>query len=138
MKNFLFTVFVCVCMSGLVATTILRDNSSKVPKWLVGEWEGTGYQPDAGAGWKMTIKSDATNNKMLKVNYPTIPCSGNWTVIETQKDRVVIKEKITEGVQNCVQDETMKVIKIDDRQIVIIHSSRADKIATAYSVLVKK
>ena len=138
MKNLLFTVFVCVCMSGLVATTAYKDDTLGVPKWLEGEWEGIGFQPDMLSNWNTILKSDPKNNKILKVNYPTIPCSGNWKILEIYKDRVIAKELITEDVQNCIQGEKVTIIRIDERQIAIIYSVREDGITNAYSVLVKK
>ena len=137
MKKLLFAAFVCVCMSGLVATTTHRDSPPRVPKWLEGEWEGVGFQPDMPSNWNTILKSDPASG-ILKVNYPTIPCSGKWLITEIQKDRVIAKEEITENVQNCIQGEKVTIIKVDERQIAIIYSLREGEVANAYSVLVKK
>lgn len=79
------------------------------------KWSGLGYQENTNTSWK--IELEKLSNNSYKINYPTIPCAGLWTVEKTDKNRIILKEVITENVDNCVPVNRVIITKIDNEHL---------------------
>ena len=69
--------------------------------WVLGNWGGSAYQYNTDEHWELFLEVDSIQNS-FKVNYPALECSGTWKLIHTGKERIVLRERITRGLQNCV------------------------------------
>jgi hypothetical protein len=70
------------------------QKATPVPKWLIGEWGGTGYQLD-GQTWPVQLKA---TNEGIMVNYPELGCLGNWVLTKRLgPDKMEYSEQIRSG-----------------------------------------
>lgn len=79
------------------------------------KWSGLGYQENTNSSWKIELEKISKNS--YKINYPTIPCAGIWTVEKTEKNRIILKEVITENIDNCVPVNRVIITKIDNEHL---------------------
>lgn len=63
---------------------------------------GVGFQKDIKESWDLSLKK--IDSKSFKVIYPTIPCTAIWTVIKETNDYLVYKEKLTSGLDRCIDN----------------------------------
>ncbi len=102
-NNLLYLVLVALLFSSCSST-----------KWLKGSWGGTGYQID-GHTWEVAL--DATDQADIKIDYPSLSCSGEWTILQSEKDFILLKENITTGVDRCDQGNEVEVTRINKNEI---------------------
>ncbi|MGA9997382.1 MAG: hypothetical protein WBP93_18330 [Pyrinomonadaceae bacterium] len=104
-------------------------------QWLDGVWEGEGYQSDTKTTWdvKLTVR-DGT----YAVEYPNIPCSGRWDLLDRNSRGASFTEVITQGTDRCGNNSHVMMEKVNDSEISCryTHAGSRDVIATA--VLSKK
>ena len=62
----------------------------------IGQWKGTGSQP--GSSWEIAI--NIQSDKQL-IEYPDVKCGGILLLVEQSPTRLLFKENITHGGQNC-------------------------------------
>jgi hypothetical protein len=48
------------------------------------------------------MKSGRVNDIIGHSSYPTLKCSGRLTLLTASKDRLTVRENITEGTMNCI------------------------------------
>jgi len=75
-----------------------------------GTWTGTGNQ-DNGSSW--TIKITITPNHYL-IEYPSISCGGELTLLEETPNLMKFKEKITYGRTNCIDGGIVEITKTSE------------------------
>ncbi len=73
-----------------------------------GVWTGQGYQANGSWSIKLTIK-----NNSAYIEYPSLQCSGNCTIIKKSENELLLKEKITNGTR-CANGGTIQLKKISD------------------------
>lgn len=66
--------------------------------WLEGSWEGTGLQIDKQQ-WKVQLRVYDINQPTIA--YPSLGCSGHWTMEQPGKNKIHYKETITDGFLKC-------------------------------------
>ena len=88
--------------------------------WLNGHWEGVGYQPPTNTSWDVVLDFDPTANS-IKIQYPTLSCSGEWQLKKSSKGRAEFIEKIQLGTEKCDQDVKVIVQQIDDCYISVTY-----------------
>ncbi|KAA3620751.1 MAG: hypothetical protein DWQ02_28855 [Bacteroidetes bacterium] len=132
MKSSLLTL----CLFFLFTSTPLF--AQEVPKWIHGSWQGVGYQSPTNSAWEIDLKYDAENNR-FSINYPSLGCSGHWKLLESETNRIVLVEQITDGMDKC--DNNVKVIVnyVDEEYISVSYflPKLIDNVV-AYSVLKRK
>lgn len=132
MKSSLLTL----CLSFIFISTNLC--AQEVPKWIHGSWEGVGYQSPTNSAWKIELHCDTAKNN-FSINYPSLECSGHWKLLESETNRIVLVEQITEGQDKC--DNNVKVIVnyVDEQYISVSYflPKYIDNVV-AYSVLKRK
>lgn len=105
MKNvskFIFILSLFLCNFSFAGNSIANKND---------KWKGLCFQENTNSTW--VIELDKVSKKSFKVSYPTIPCAGSWTVEKSNKNRIILKEEITENVENCVPVNKVILTKID-------------------------
>jgi len=96
---------VLLCFSFFFLSTIIF--SQEVPEWINGTWEGIGYQTPTNSAWKIDLEYDA-KSESFSIHYPSLNCSGEWELLESENNRLVFVERITTGLDKC--DNNVKVI----------------------------
>ncbi|MCP4440704.1 MAG: hypothetical protein GY810_17290 [Aureispira sp.] len=86
--------------------------------WLDGQWQGLGYQPYTSGEktWTIDLKCNTAKDKFT-IEYPSLDCGGKWTVVESFENRVIFREKIQEGIYNCMPTGIVIVTRVDDDNI---------------------
>lgn len=89
---------------------------------LNGNWEGIGYQID-GQSWDIALNFE--NKKNISINYPSLACSGIWTLQEVNDGLSIFKEKITVGTEKCDQGCEVYLQKINKKQLKVVYYLRS-------------
>jgi hypothetical protein len=96
---------ILLSFSFFLLSTIIYGQ--EVPEWINGTWQGIGYQAPTNTAWKIDLKYDV-KSESFSINYPSLNCSGQWELIESENNRLVFVERITTGLDKC--DNNVKVI----------------------------
>ena len=89
---------------------------------LNGNWVGKGKQVD---GLKWDIVLDIKNDNNISINYPTLGCSGSWTLESSSENVSVFTERITTGLDNCDQGAEIHLSQKNNKQIKVIYYLRS-------------
>ena len=103
--------------------------------WLNGTWEGTGYQTDNNETWTMQL---TVRNKRYKIEYPSLKCGGRWIPLGIDGSRARFIERITFGLEDCVDNGNVVIERLSGRQIAYRFSNRGTRTVTASAILNKK
>ena len=131
-------------MLKIVATLVLlvsltsvgsSQNRAGTARWLNGTWEGTGYQIDNNETW--TMKLTARGNS-YKIEYPSLKCGGRWIPLSIDAGRARFIEKISFGLEDCVDNGTVVIERLSPRQIAYRFSNRGTREVTASGILNRK
>lgn len=109
-----------------------KPAENAILQWLDGVWEGQGYQSNTKTTWATRL---TVNDGVYAVDYPGIPCSGKWTLIDYYSSGASFDEVITQGTKRCINSQ-VKIEKVNESEISCKYTSRRVVIATA--VLRKK
>ncbi len=130
-------LFLCSVMAvWLPAFPGPAASQSTALSWLDGEWEGTGYQVSNGGTWTIRFSGHSENN-YYAIEYPSLYCGGNWTIISGNDYRAEFVEMITAGTDVCVNGGIVILTRVDDRHIAFTYFS-PDRILDAFSTLVRR
>lgn len=108
-KKYLYLLklaFILILNSCYIKNNII-DSSEK--------WEGLGYQKGINETWKIEITKKSKNT--YYVNYPDIPCSGEWIIVSKNKDKIVLKEEIKKGKEICIPATNVVIMKINNENL---------------------
>ena len=78
---------------------------SHVGTGFLGTWRGSIDQqgdPKSPYPAVLSVKSGRVNQIIGHSSYPTLNCSGQLTLLTASKDRLTVRENITEGVTHCI------------------------------------
>lgn len=106
-KNLLILFILLFIIPGIKAQSL---------NWMEGNWTGQGYQPNLGKNpyWDMELViSLETGEGILKIEYPSIPCSANWELISKEPKSAVFVEKLITGKDLCVDGGKVLVSYVD-------------------------
>jgi len=79
------------------------------PDGLIGKWEGTGHQGRSGS-WAMLVEIRTTEPGLCgTVEYPTIPCSAQWTCERLADGTLEAREHIVPRTDRCVDNGAMSM-----------------------------
>ena len=95
----------------ILATMLLtfRFSNAQSSSPFDGVWTGQGYQPNSSWSIKLTIK-----NNSAYIEYPSLQCSGNCTIIKQSENELLLEEKIANGTGRCADGGTIQLKKISD------------------------
>ena len=121
----------------LVSTATPQDKSKS---WLLGAWEGIGYQTDDGSIWpmKLTIKRNKRRGRTFSINYPTLNCGGQWKLLSISARKARFRERLDHGQDKC-SDNGLVVLENPGRgQLIFLYSNQGRREITASAVLNRK
>lgn len=123
-------------MRSLAVLTALAFGSAalaadKFTKANAGTWQGVGIQID-GQEWSMSLSIDPTASE---VAYDGGKCGGTWTHIRVTDDRIVAVEKLTAGLDICLDGGLLQVERFDENSLLYSYFDKAgDVVASAVLV----
>lgn len=94
--------------------SLVARNPATSKRWLEGTWEGTAYQSDTKENWMLKL---SVKNGTYRVDYPSLKCGGEWRPIRLGKRIATFKEKLTYGHDECVDNVTVTIRKLNRRQV---------------------
>lgn len=80
------------------------NNPDTALEKMIGEWEGVGNQNN-GSTWTISVAIlDAVkvNNVGALISYPSLSCSGTWTLKSSSGNVAIYDEQITSGQGGCI------------------------------------
>lgn len=83
----------------LIFSSVLLANFSTQAQ---SNYKGVGFQKEINESWSISLKKDDSTS--FKVTYPSIPCTANWNLIKETESYKVYKEKLTTGLDKCIDD----------------------------------
>lgn len=121
-------------------TNANRESQSKPPEestlsWLDGRWEGEGYQTDTKTTWAVRL---TVQDGTYSVEYPNIPCSGKWTMLDKSSVGASFTEVISKGTNLCDTNSHVMLEKINDSEISCRYSHEGSRSVIATATLSKK
>ena len=120
-------------MKRLLLIFILIVSSCSEQKSIIDisdKWEGIGYQINIRETWKIEVTKKSKN--VYFINYPDIPCSGEWTVVSESQNKITLKEDIKNDTNNCIVESEVIITKINDKNLSVTFFLSNDK-AKLYS-----
>jgi hypothetical protein len=90
-------------------SSLLSNNS-----WLKGSWTGTGYETNYDSSWEMQI---SFSERGYFVKYYSPDCTGKWIIEDIKSDKVIFREKLTTGMNECANNGTVVLSKFSDNKI---------------------
>jgi hypothetical protein len=126
------TIFICLLVflfsSGVSAQT-------KDTQWLNGIWEGTGYQTDDNSTWAMKL---TVRGGRYEIEYPSLQCSGKWIPLSLGPSHGIFRERISEGIDACVDRGRVIIQRLSRRQLAYRFSNPGSRVFTASAILNKR
>ena len=128
MLKIVATLVLLVCLTSAVSS----QSKIRTGRWLSGTWEGTGYQIDNNETWTMKL---TVRGKVYKIEYPSLKCGGKWIPISIGRNRARLIEKITFGLEDCVDNGNVVIERLNRRQIAYRFTGRGSRQVTASAIL---
>lgn len=122
-----------VCL--LFSMTLVVCPQRRSGSWLNGKWEGKGYQIDTDETWTMRLR---TQGRKFLIEYPSLNCGGEWKLISINSRRARFRERITRGLNECVDKGIVLIERLNGRQIAYRYSYRGTTDVSASAILFKK
>ncbi len=105
----------------------VEKTNSIYKNWLVGKWEGKGYQ-EGGKTWHVILEYSKDN---IKISYPDFPCSGKWEFDQENSKQIFFNEVIDKGDSNCKPTTRIVVQKAYDKILGVYFFQGKKQIASA-------
>ncbi|MBA3768793.1 MAG: hypothetical protein H0W99_17790 [Acidobacteria bacterium] len=122
-----------VCL--LFSMTLVVCPQGRSGNWLKGKWEGKGFQIDTDETWTMRLR---TQGRKFLVEYPSLNCGGEWKLISINSRRAMFRERITLGLNECVDKGNVLIERLNGRQIAYRYSYRGTTEVSASAILNRK
>lgn len=122
-----------VCL--FFSLTIVVCPQSRNRAWLNGNWEGTGYQMDAGTTWTINFRA---RGKQFLIEYPSLKCSGTWKLVRVNARRATFRERITVGREACVDQGLVTIERLNSGQLAYRFSYAGTTRTSASAILNRK
>ncbi|MDF1547690.1 MAG: hypothetical protein P1P88_07695 [Bacteroidales bacterium] len=100
----------------LIFFSLNLNAQKKKSEWINGIWRGTGFQLDNSSSWSIRFVAN-TKTKIYKIDYGTLSCGGNWELVSIDENRAVFIEKITDGVDKCLNGSTIIITFVSDNYL---------------------
>lgn len=111
------------------------DECNKVClKWIDGEWNGTGNQPNTKSQWSIRLIANSLAQSYT-IQYPSLKCGGRWTQTSLTLTSASFNEQITYGADKCVNSGSVTLRKLSPTQVQFDYAGGD---ATASGTLTKK
>lgn len=84
-----------------------------LPVEKAGHWHAVGVQID-GYEWSMSVE---IFEDTASVDYPSLNCGGDWNFLKMSEDSITAIERITYGVNQCLDGGLIRVEIYDDSSL---------------------
>ena len=105
----------------------VEKTNSIYKEWLVGKWEGKGYQ-QGHKTWHVVLNYSKDN---ITISYPDFPCSGKWEFDQENSKQIFFNEIIEKGKSNCKPPTRIVVQKSYDKILGVYFFQGKKQIASA-------
>jgi len=119
----------------LLVVASLGSAQTKSSSWIKGTWEGIGYQIDDQSTWTMRF---VAGGRRFSTEYPSLNCGGRWKLISINAYRARFKEKLDHGQDNCVDNSSVVIQRLNKRQVVFFFSYPGKREVYASGILKRK
>jgi hypothetical protein len=133
METKMLRIALIVLIALAFASSVFAQNKQR--SWLTGTWEGTGYQIDNNETW--TMKLTVRGNRYI-IEYPSLKCSGRWTPVSINARRATFRERITVGLEQCVDRGKVVVERLSARQVAYRFVNNGERNVNASAILNRK
>ena len=96
-------------------TPVQPEGKDPLPYWIDGVWQGKGYQLNTDTRWTISLSAHVESGTYT-ISYPSIPCGGEWELLESNAHQALFKETIKETFR-CVNQGKIVITKIDQNYI---------------------
>ena len=96
-----------------LAAVYNQPEKKSVLEQVVGNWEGVGRQ-DNNTTWTIRMK---IMNHSYSIDYPSLQCGGNLTLLSQSGDRIEFREEINYGKTKCVNNGKVVIMRSDENSI---------------------
>lgn len=117
-------IFVLLAGAPVLADGFAADNA--------GEWHGVGIQID-GQEWSFSLSIDADT---AKIDYDSTECGGHLDYLKTTEDRIIAIEKLTFGLDVCLDGGLVKIDRYDENALLYQFFDRAGTVV-AKAILIE-
>lgn len=95
--------FLAGCGPKISSNGTSLEQKIETNEWLDGDWEGIGSQDDNKTEWPIRLSINQSESK-YHIEYPSLNCGGEWKPIFRTTKKVMFKEKLTHGIENCINE----------------------------------
>lgn len=125
----------------LLAVLVSSVQSQHRPQpWLVGVWEGTGYQTDDGSTWTMRLKVTRRKGRgrIYAIDYPSLKCGGHWKLLSMIGNTARFREQLSFGQDKCSDNGLVVIERQSGGQGMFLYTNEGSRRITASAILNKK
>lgn len=98
-------------------------------------WEGTGYQLDTDTTWTMLLTA---RRGRYTIEYPSLKCGGRWQLTGIDTWKATFKERISFGIEECVNNGSVVVQRLGNGQIAFRYYNHGSSRVNASAILNRK
>jgi hypothetical protein len=112
-------------------------STSQIGSLIDGKWSGNIYQKIAKGEYSLILDCDFGKNE-FKISYPSLGCSGFWSVEKSSDTTINFREHITAGKGSCVDGIAIKLSIINGNKLECSIYTKLFKILAARGILQKQ
>ncbi len=105
----------------------IEKTNSTYKEWLIGTWKGKGYQ-EGHKTWQIVLE---VSKDVVKINYPSFPCSGKWEFDQETSKQLFFNEIIENGKNHCKPPTRIVIQKSYDKIVGVYFFQGKKQIASA-------
>ncbi|AYZ35076.1 hypothetical protein EGY07_05565 [Chryseobacterium indologenes] len=97
---------------------------------------GVGFQKGENESWAINV--DLSTKQNVIVSYPVLGCAGKWNLIKDEGKKILFKEVIEEGVDQCTPTGFVTLVKDEispSAYRFYIYENKEDKTPYAIGIL---
>lgn len=107
------------CIITFAVLTVMQIANADFADKLDGIWEGEG-RSSVGRPQKWSIRLSAQSGN-YKIDYPSLSCSGSWSLLSVTNGSASFFENIDIGKNNCVDQGTVDLIWLENNKLKYIY-----------------
>jgi hypothetical protein len=124
----------------LVVLASSAQSQNKPKPWLLGVWEGTGYQADDGTTWTMSLKVTRRKGfgRMYTIDYPSLNCGGRWKLLSLNSNMAKFREQLSFGQDKCSNNGLVVFERQYSGEGIFLYRNEGARKITASAILYRK
>jgi hypothetical protein len=120
---------------GLMSASLAAQTTTK--SWMLGTWEGTGYQTDVKSTWpmKLTVGRKRNSTPRYSIDYPSLRCGGEWRLLLMGTRTASFRERLSYGQNDCALNGDVVIEEIGKDQLLFLYRNEGERAVTASAIL---